>query len=508
MRFLFVFALLILNVSTTIAQNFDKGMLSGDIQFDFQYYRVDSSINFIPPPEKYGVNSWTNLVYRRNNLTLGVRYEAFQNSLIGYNKRLNGQGIPHKFLNYQKGDLSVTVGNYYVQFGNGLLIRSYEDRGLGIDNSLNGVKIEYSVLKNIYLTLITGKPRYYMTTDNSIMKGGNVVINVTDFLKNPGKVFWRVGTSYVSRYYEDFRPNYPPIVETYSVRSKVGVKIFNIEGEYAQKTADPSLFVNWMDSTRGTAYYVNTSYFKNGLGFSAQYKKVIQFDFRSNPEAFGIDRMVNFPTPIAKQHTLKLFSRYPFATQSQGEEGIQLEINYSPKRGKSFLINYSKVHDEYFNEKFYETIYVEADLKLSKKHHSLFAYQYIDYNRIIQLKKGMLYGHIFFADWSYRLARKKNLRGELQYLYTEQDKNDWIYGLAELTLAPHFGVAIIDEYNIGNTDQSMRKHFYTISITYVKEGSKFIFTYGKQNEGYQCAGGICRYVPANNGFGLSMISKF
>jgi len=45
----------------------------------------------------------------------------------------------------------VTVGNYYEQFGSGMIFRSYEERGLGYDNAMDGVRIKYVPYKGVYL---------------------------------------------------------------------------------------------------------------------------------------------------------------------------------------------------------------------------------------------------------------------------------------------------------------------------------------------------------------------
>ena len=35
----------------------------------------------------------------------------------------------------------MTVGNFYDQFGSGLVFRSYEERNLGIDNAMDGFRL-------------------------------------------------------------------------------------------------------------------------------------------------------------------------------------------------------------------------------------------------------------------------------------------------------------------------------------------------------------------------------
>ena len=41
-------------------------------------------------------------------------------------------------------NLTVTAGNFYEQFGSGLILRSFEERTLGIDNALDGLRLKYA----------------------------------------------------------------------------------------------------------------------------------------------------------------------------------------------------------------------------------------------------------------------------------------------------------------------------------------------------------------------------
>lgn len=482
------------------------GSLTGNIQADFQYYREDTSI-FFYPLQKVGLNSWAEFTYRIKGFTAGFRYEAFQDPLIGYSNKLKGQGLPYKYLNYKNDEFDVTVGSYYIQFGNGLLLRTYQDKGLGIDNALDGIKIVYTIADKIRLTGFNGKPRYYFDKDVSLIRGGDIEINVSDFIKFDKSVFWQVGSSYVSRYYPpgDYDTTYPAYVDAYSFRSLVNYKKFRIEGEIAYKSSDPLDFINFRNKDKGSVYFVNASYATKGLGISTQYKLTKQFDFRTNPTASGLEYFLNFLPPIAKFYSLKEFTRYPFVSTGKSEQGIQSEITYSPKRGQTILLNYSNVHNAEGTEKYYESIYAEGDIKISKKLKGLFAYEYIDYDQRLQQKIGKVYAHLFLTNLIYKIQKKVSIRTEFQYLMTKQDKGDWVFGLVELSIAPHYTIALIDEVNLGKRPDV---HYYTLSASYTKGKYKFLFNYGRQSEGYQCAGGICRYVPAYNGFGISVLSSF
>jgi hypothetical protein len=54
--------------------------------------------------------------------------------------------IAYKYFSVDVGDveegINITAGNFYKLFGRGLILKSYEDRNIRIDNNLLGVKVE------------------------------------------------------------------------------------------------------------------------------------------------------------------------------------------------------------------------------------------------------------------------------------------------------------------------------------------------------------------------------
>jgi hypothetical protein len=103
-----------------------------------------------------------------------------------------------------------------------------------------------------------------------------------------------------------------------------------------------------------------------------------------------------------------------------------------------------------------------------------------------------------------QLSRHTKLRTELQYLTTRQDQHDWAYALAELSLAPHWMFTVSDLWNCGTTDI----HYYQGLMTYNTGAHRIQLGYGRTRAGYNCSGGVCRYVPATKGFTLSYNYNF
>jgi hypothetical protein len=59
---------------------------------------------------------------------------------------------------------------------------------------------------------------------------------------------------------------------------------------------------------------------------------------------------------------------------------------------------------------------------------------------------------------------------------------------------------------IDHADQAI--HYYNFGMSFTQKATRFSVNWGRNREGLQCAGGLCRYVPAYSGFGLSVITTF
>ena len=79
-------------------------------------------------------------------------------------------------------------------------------------------------------------------------------------------------------------------------------------------------------------------------------------------------------------------------------------------------------------------------------------------------------------------------------------------GLLEYKISPHWFWSIQDLYNYGHANQNV--HYYSISTGYNYGANRIAITYGKQRAGLFCVGGVCREVPASNGFTISLTSSF
>lgn len=540
--------LLILLSFNSSAQQFEQvmsqGQIKGNFQFESQFYREDTIIGAEEVPERIRSNGFLNLIYTNSGFSAGIRYESYLPPLLGYPEEYQGNGIMYRFASYKKDKMKITVGNFYEQFGNGLVLRTYEERGLGYDNALDGVRLKYEVYDGIRLTALTGKQRIFFEYGEGIVRGFDAEFNLNETfskLFKDSKTRILLGGSAVSKYQNDQNSQYvlPENVATFGGRASITRGRFNFYGEYAYKMNDPSADNEFIYKP-GEALLLQATYSQKGLGLLFSAKRNDNMSFRSDRTEGEQNLLINYMPALTKQHTYNLLATlYPYATQLNGEVAFQADLIYKfdkgtilgGDRGMDIQINYSTANNidtthlndeftyrqgyktDYFNvgEVFFKDFNVQLTKRFSSKVKGRFTYANLVYNQdVIEGKPGVptIYANVGIADVTYRLNMRNALRGEAQILTTEQDQGDWGTLLVEYTYAPHWFIAIQDQYNYGNPVKEKQTHYYNLSMGYNKQGSRITLSYGRQRAGIFCVGGVCRVVPASSGLYLSITSSF
>ena len=154
----------------------DAGTISGSLQSDIQQYGQDSLIGAPDVPEKILSNTFFNLTFSKGKFSAGIRFESYQGPLLGIDPRYatsgsgTGIGMPYRFAKYADDNFDVTAGNFYEQFGSGMILRTYEERNLGFDNSLDGVRMKYRPTAGIEVTGLIGRQRAFFALSDGIIR--------------------------------------------------------------------------------------------------------------------------------------------------------------------------------------------------------------------------------------------------------------------------------------------------------------------------------------------------
>lgn len=536
----------------TWAQDNSNGTIQGDFNLSTQSYYEDPAINAEKVDEFMLMNAYSNIRYNKGNFTAGVRFESYLNILQGFDSNFNGNGIPYRFAQYNVNGLDITVGNFYEQFGNGLIFRSYEEKTLGIDNVMDGVRLKYSPLKGLLLKGFVATQRLFWEQGPGIIRGFDADLNLNEAISSleSSKTNAIIGGSFVSRFQDDNNPvfNLPENVAAYAIRSTVNRGKISFNSEYAYKYNDPTGGITYNNFAPGSALMTNLSYSQRGLGIMLEAHRVDNMDYRSKRGGTGKELTLNYIPAISKQHAYTLAAFYPFATQPLGELGFQAEINYTFKKksklggkyGTQVAVNYSRInglnggpseltlnrdHTPMFfsvinEELYFRDLNFDLKKKISKKVKVMVNYLDVIYNKDVIEGKIIgknVHARIGIAEVNYKIKPKHTLRSEFQYLSVDKseeyykDQGDWVMGLVEYTFSPHWFFAFVDQYNGGYTSEGKTYeavHYLNISCGYSKGTNRFELGYGKVREGIFCVGGVCRNVPSSNGFTLNITSSF
>lgn len=479
----------------------------------------------------------------------GARLEFTEYPLPGFENDFQGWGVPHIYI---KGisdfGFDVTVGDFYDQFGSGFIFRTYEERSLGIDNALRGARLNVTALKGVQFKVLGGLQRRYWDWKHGAWVGGaDLEVNLEQYsrgMQDKG-ITWMVGASGVLKQEGDedilvsgtnYRLNLPRSVGAFDVRSRFQKGDYSVMAEYAWKSQDPS-FDNGYIYRRGSALMLSASYSKRGASALVQVKRSEDMSFRSQRSMNGISAFVNNMPAFAYQHTYALPALYPYATQAaDGEWAFQGEFGYTFKRrtplggkyGTKLKLNVSHIRglgkdpvatfhgetmgtDGYKTKFFkmdglyYQDINVQLEKKLTKAFKLNLMYMNQRYNQtVIEGEGGTIKSNIGVAEGKYQFNNKLTLRAEVQYLATKQDEGDWTYGLLELSVLPYFMFTVSDMWNNGATDL----HYYMGSVTFNYKSHRLMAGYGRTRAGYNCSGGVCRFVPASRGVQVSYNYNF
>lgn len=536
------------------AQALLGGQVTGNFQIDAQVSKQDSSIGAEDVPQKLLSNVFANLLYTNGGFSAGIRFESYLDPLLGFNSQYKGAGIANKFMSYQNEMIDITAGNFYEQYGSGLIFRSYEDRNLGLDNAMMGVNVKVRPIDGILLKAMVGKQRYYWDYGKGLVRGidGEFALNslIKGFEESKTRV--TLGAGFVSRYEDDqtilandeYKLNLPLNVGAGSFRMDLAHGNWGLQAEYAMKSQDPNVLNNYIYKW-GDALFVSASYSKKGLGINLQAKRIDNMGFKSERTATGEMLYINYIPAMSKQHTYALMALYPAITQVNGEMGIQADVTYTIKKGTllggkygtTLKLNYSQIMSidkqalndstsisqkgtdgytsDFFkvgDELYYQDFNMEISKKLSSKSKLNLTYAYIAFNPVMENEQGDIhYNNVVVADYTYKLNNKNVIRGELQWLksnieYFDEDKRsgDWLMALVEWNFTSAFFVSVSDQYNYNGS----KNHYYNVSVGYTHNTTRFQLGYGKQRKGLLCIGGVCREVPASNGLTFSLTSSF
>ena len=490
--------LILITLSAFAFNNNIYAQFSANFETNTSYYTKKSEQTLGKSEKDYGTNNYLVMSYTLSDFKAGVQIEAYKPVLRGYAKDLDGYMLAMKYLTFEKNGFSVTGGDFFEQFGSGLMFRSWEDRELGINNSIEGGRIAYTC-QAITMKGFIGRPRLYMHHESVRITGGDVNLSLSNLMK------WQTGSlqlegAYINKH-ESLNDTYKTFLSSSSTNlysAGINTECHGLYTKFEYVYKDKDLHYNRTtadyEEKSGNSELLETGYNAKDIGVALSLRRLERMNTKLTRMKDGAENVFNYLPALTRQYTYSIANLNPYITQSDGEKGGQFDLFFKLKSGWKIHANVAS----YYRLKNTEFMFLDCNADVEKKWNSswktIFLYSF--QNNKIENRSS---SHIFLADILYKFTPKNALRTEWGYLHSEGYQKDWISALAELTFSPSWSIYVSDLYNSGVTD----KHYYSMGVGYSKSIVRIDMSFGHNRAGYVCSGGVCRYSPEYTGFNLT-----
>jgi hypothetical protein len=425
-------------------------------------------------------HNWFDFDWRSGLLDVGLRYEAHLPDDWGETY----QELSYRYFQLSPESFELTVGNYYVMLGRGLILRSYENRDLRHDNNLDGVKGSID-LDGYDLSLLWGTPRGKYERTNDPLHAADAKSAIFDWMT--------LGGSYLRTDITNFG-----FVQLYGGNLGLTFPHLDFYGEYAKKD-NPS-----GEEEDGDGIYLASNFYWPGLGLSLEYKDYQRFNFTHGEVTY------NNPPSLTKEHLYTLLNRHAYILNLDDEKGFQVEAVSAPSDELSLLANYSYTTD-HEDDLVFSEIYAEAEYDYQDK-----ATVKSGFSRMENKKEGgfpILLAPVL--DLTYYLSDRNSLAFLIEHLSTGKYDGNLTYYDQIISLSfshsPIFSLTFTHERTTEWKTRAWsgkRGWFIGTLDCALGETHNLSLSIGSRRAGKVCSGGICTDRPALDGGEIKLLSRF
>ena len=460
------------------------------------------------------LENWLNLDYIKGIFSAGLRFDVFQpndpDPSISRGK-YKFAGIDIIYFGVGMGNplegLNLMVGNYYSLVGRGMVLKSYEDRTIRIDNNLLGLKV-VGKYGGFILTALSGSPANSQNERTDILHLLDLEYRKLKWLK--------LGGTYAS--------NLPPtegVANTNMATVRLLPSFWNIDiyTEYGVKTnsdIQKNVF-NDTESIIGQGFYGNLNFYFGSLSLLGEYKYYDNYSFTTQ------DGTVNYnqPPAVRIEYSYILPNRHPSPLDPNNEQGFQIAAGYSVDT------------ETYLNSAYTLTKTLPADSYFQRINDT-------DQPVFTQLKEFFIQGQ---RDWSSEfttvaalayneelVTNTKNISPIVEFRYyferintlklifehqnsTNRVTNEQYYAdvlVLEYLRSPNFNIALVAEMETREPEAGkiVREFWGFVQLGYkISYHTDLRVVIGTRQAGNICIGGVCRFEPEFKGIEFNMITR-
>ncbi|MGA2669730.1 MAG: DUF6029 family protein [Ignavibacteria bacterium] len=490
-----------------------------------------------------------------NDLLFAVRYEYDDPIEFGTSLK----GITRRYVEYRKDDFTVRAGNFYELFERGLTLNAFENRGLGFNTQMDGVKLNFkrSIDKvKLNATVLGGGLQYndYLRPDrveNYSIRAANFDVTPYSIVTLGGSYLFTTGQIPTSGAITNIT------AEIFEGNLGFNYKSINMFASYANKKTitQPNSVYPQSIGPRGDGAYGTISFTRPGFGVTFDYKNyrfnlVVPNEVSSTSPTKALP--FQQPPTCIREYSSTLLTRNTHIVDFNDELGFQTEAFYSPKENLTFNLNLSlsSRHYDYVDidttvrtlyrrvsrsvdflpspeDKFspYWEIYAEAEyyykknlkLKIAFGRQSSVLYSNTDPTASDKERATTIPVEI---TYDFKKVYSLKLIAEQQWSYKSlraSGQNNFYNEYISLSVSRSPDIILNGNLELSNDKEDPSRYnpngkivaWASGEVTYkISSANSVTLSYGSERGGLKCSSGICRYVNPFKGFRLTVINNF
>jgi len=460
------------------------------------------------------LENWLNLDYALGMFSSGLRLDVFQPNdpdpsiSRGKNKFAEIDYIYFKADIGEKTEgLQITGGNFYTLFGRGMVLKSYEDRAIRIDNNLLGVKV-------------TGKYSGFVLTGLSGMAANSVnerkdILHALD-LEYRGWKPLKVGATLAS--------NLPPSEGTArttlaSLRMLPSFWNIDIYTEYTAKFNEDikqDIFKG-SESIVGQGFYGNLNFYLGSLSLLGEYKYYDNIAFTSQDGTI----FYNTPPAVRIEYTYILPNRHPSPLNQADEQGFQIAAGYNLSDDTYFTAAVTQTKT-LPSGSFYQRVN-EINIPVSTQLKELYVSGQQNWSEDLTTIAAFAYNEELATNTKnitpilenrFYFGGVNTIKVIIEHQHATDRTTSEQYFSDVLSLeylrSPNFSIAVVSELQTKEPEpgRTVRRYWGFVQAIYKIGGhSDISLLFGTRQAGNICIGGVCRYEPAFQGIELKVLTR-
>ena len=505
-----------------------RGAVRGGLESNSAVYLDDPAIG--PAPARWGSNNYLKLDWQRDSLSAGLQAEWYPQALAGYPSELKGAGLTGLYFDWQGRLVQLHAGSFFQQLGSGLLMRSWEDRDLGLNNCITGALASFHTAGRAFeAKAFGGFPKYGLwPSTGSAVAGLDLSLDLISAFAPESSHSLRLEGSVTDRIAREVEDgvsflahtagfNLPVHTPGWSARMFYAWEGFSLKAEYVGKGSD--FYAEQLPGAHeqyrlkpGNAQLVEASAAVGPFSGSITLRRLENMTSRifNTTASPSIANTLNYLPSLCMQQTYLLAGLNPYVTYADGEAGLQGDLFWNFRRGTALGGRYGmRLHicgswiealpfalpDRETSHLAYRDINIDLERRWNRSFKTILFVSIQENSPTHGNRKATNAQNVFVIDGLYKFSPTASLRMELQYLYSQELTRDWMAALAEFSLAPHWSITLSDMYNHGSTGV----HYFNVGAAYSVSSFNISLQAGRNREGFVCSGGVCRWQPAFSG---------